>query len=68
MELRTYSGMQHLTNISLYMQNYSIINKNDPHDKKIFKKDPVLEEKILFLSMLGFSVCKIRIKIVLNLW
>lgn len=89
MELRTYSGMQHLTNISLYMQNYSIINQNLEvkqssmdsckfHSNCIFKierdhegvrgKDPVLEEKILFLSMLGFSVCKIRIKIVLNLW
>lgn len=87
MELRTYSGMQHLTNISLYMQNYSIINQNLEvkqssmdsckfHSKCIFKierdhkgvrgKDPFLKEKILYISTLGFSVCKIRIKIILH--
>lgn len=27
-ELTTYSGIQHLTTVSLYMQNYSIINQN----------------------------------------
>ena len=46
------------------------------HSKCIFKiekdhkgvrgKDPFLKEKILWLSIPGFSVCKVRIKIVLN--